>query len=98
MIYLKIEERLNIKPLKFMFLPFGMKFDELKIVGDHANIKFFYENKAFNCVQSKKQTSSNNVVSDRRVYKQIYNEWLDISIPIEKINLMIKLNIVQNLT
>jgi hypothetical protein len=84
-IYLKIEERLNIKPLKFMFLPFGMKFDELKIVGDHANIKFFYENKAFNCVQSKKPvTSSNNVVSDRRVYKQIYNEWLDISIPIEK--------------
>ena len=87
-IYIEIEKQLNIKPLKLMYLPFGMKFEDLKIVGDHANIKFLYNDKLFHCVQSKKPvTSSNNVVSDRKKYKEIYNEWLDIYIPIEKNNI-----------
>lgn len=83
--YLEIVEQLNIKPLKFMFLPFEMKFEELKIYSDHANIQFMYDDKIINCVQSKKPvTSSNNVISDRNGYKKIYNYGLDISISIEK--------------
>lgn len=84
-VYLDIGEQLNIKPLKLMYIPFNMKFEELKIFADHANIKFLLEDKAFNFIQSKKPvTSSNNVVSDRSKYKKIYNEWLDITISIEK--------------
>lgn len=87
-IYIKIEDELKLKPLKFMYLPFGMTLEELKIVGDHANIKFLYNDRIFHCIQSKKPvTSSNNIVSDRTKYKQIYNEWLDIWIPIEKNNI-----------
>lgn len=84
-IYLEIEKQLNISSLKLMYIPFGMKFEELKIYGDHANMKFVYNDKAINCIQSKKPVaSSNNVVSDRNSYKQIYNEWLDIYISVEK--------------
>lgn len=83
--YLEIERQLSVEPLKFMFLPFKTVFKELKIYSDHANIKFIYNDKAINCVQSKKPvTSSNNVVSDRSQYKEIHNYWLDIFIPIEK--------------
>lgn len=84
-IYLEIKDQLNVAPLKFMYIPFGMKFEELKVYGDHANIKFEYEDNFINCIQSKKPvSSSNNVVSDRNEYKHIYNEWLDVSIPMEK--------------
>ena len=53
-VYLDIGEQLNIKPLKLMYIPFNMKFEELKIFADHANIKFLLEDKAFNFIQSKK--------------------------------------------
>ncbi len=58
-----------------------MKFDELIIDGDMLILNFVYENKNFNFVQAKNPvTASNSVVSDRRVYEEIYNGWIDESI------------------
>jgi hypothetical protein len=83
--YKEIESQLGIKPLKMTTVPFDMIFQELKIEHGNALLKFKYNDHIICITQSKRDvTTSNTVVSDRKVYKTIYNIWLEKDINIAK--------------
>ena len=83
--YKEIENQLGIKPLKMTTVPFDMKFQELKIENGNALLKFKYNDHIICMTQSKRDvTTSNTVVSDREVYKTIYNVWLEKDVNIAK--------------
>ncbi|MDY6236895.1 MAG: DUF4367 domain-containing protein [Hungatella hathewayi] len=82
--YNEIEELLGIKPLKMAYLPFEMKFVKIELNGGNATIEFSYKEKKFYFTQAKyPMAASNNVASDRAVYKEVYNIWLDKNIRME---------------
>lgn len=84
-VYSKIEEALEIKALKMMHMPFEMKFDKLDMHEGNATIIFSYNDKKFSFTQAKLPlTASNNVVSDREMYKEVYNNNLNNNLVIEK--------------
>lgn len=83
--YVKIEELLDIKPLKMHNIPFDMKFISLVIKDGAAVITLEYNNNYFNFIQSKYPVSaSNNLKSDRKKSKQIDNLWLRETLFIEQ--------------
>lgn len=84
-VYKEIEEKLGIKCLKMLTIPFGMKYEHLDIKDGVATIKFTYQENMFCIIQAKKDIStSNNIVSDRNISSIVYNNWLDRDIPIEE--------------
>lgn len=83
--YNEIIENLNIKPLKMTYIPFEMEFIKTEFNNGNATIEFQYKGKKFYFIQAKHPvTASNSIVSDRIVDKEIYNNWLEETIKIEK--------------
>lgn len=85
LIYDEISEQLEIKPLKLMYIPFGMEYESAKIENGLVTIKFKYGENDFWFIMAKQYiATSSNLVSDRAVYQKIYNEWLEKDISIER--------------
>lgn len=83
--YMKIEELVEIMPLRIKSWPFDMKYDSLIIENGSALIKFKYKDNYFYFIQAKYPISaSNSVVSDRGKSEPIYNTHLDEIVYIEK--------------
>ena len=83
--YSKIEESLDIKPMKIMIMPFEMKFSKLDIQEGNATIIFDYGKKKFGFIQAKIPiTASNSVESDRKECIEVYNSYLKKTFIIEK--------------
>ena len=83
--YSEIEELLGIKPLKMAYLPFEMQFIRIELSEGNATMEFSYNDKKFYFTQAKHPVAaSNSIASDRSVYKEIYNIWLNQNIRIEK--------------
>lgn len=83
--YIKINELLNIKPLKINNMPFEMKFESLKIEGGSAIITLKYNERYISFIQSKYPISaSNNLISDREKSEPLENKRLDKTFYTEK--------------
>ena len=83
--YNEIEELLGIKPLKMAYFPFEMEFVKIELSEGNATMEFRYKEKNFYFIQAKYPvTASNSIASDRTVYEEIYNRWIDENIRMEK--------------
>lgn len=82
--YNEIKELLGINPLKMTYLPFEMEFKRIELHDGTATMEFSYKEKKIYFTQAKYPVAaSNSVASDRSVYKEIYNIWLNQNIRME---------------
>lgn len=84
--YTKIEEELNIQPLKMVYFPEEMTLIEIHITEKNADIIFEYEGKAVHFFQEELiQEASSGVNSDRKLLVEtIYNEWISGEFTLEE--------------
>lgn len=76
--YAEIESKLDMKILKFSYLPSGMKYSGMQIDKDRVEISFDYEDRIIRCLQIKKdKETSIGIESDRKTKKVVHNEWLN---------------------
>lgn len=81
--YEEIHKRLGIDVICLSYKNENMRFSRLLIVQGHANMEFYYKDSIINLFQIKANIEkSDNLVSDRSIDLEVYNEWLqkDISI------------------
>ena len=85
--YQRIEDELGIPVLELQHIPDGMKFRKLILERNMAIIEFKYGDKFFylteeKCISSKEVFKVK--VSDRVVFTQVHNKWIDMNILVEK--------------
>lgn len=82
--YEKIKEGLGIKPLRIDNMPSDMKFYGLDMGGESATIKLAYNGQNIYFIQAKHPVSlSDSVISDRTIFKSVYNTMIDKNLNIE---------------
>ena len=84
--YDEIKEKLQINVLKLNYLPRGIRLSGVNIDAGLARLDFIYKSNYMYVLQIiySKDTCENRF-SDGELYTTIYNEWLDVSIPVQKI-------------
>lgn len=85
--YQQVKKELNIPVIKLNEIPKGMKFEQFVLGKEHAIFVFAYNDqliylKEANAPMDKEQT--NIFVSDRKMYKTVYNYWLDQDLEVEE--------------
>lgn len=84
-VYREIEQKIGISAMELSYMPEEMVFEEVLFNELRAKIKFVYEGNYFYFHQALwNLDESANYRSDRKLYKEIYNRYLDINIPIYK--------------
>lgn len=84
-VYKDIEETIGISAIELSYMPEKMAFEEVLFNELRAKIKFVYEGNYFYFHQALwNLDESANYRSDRKLYKEVYNRYLDINIPIYK--------------
>lgn len=84
-VYEEIEEKIGISAIELSYMPRGMAFVELVLDMDRAKLEFIYEENYFYFHQILWNLGdSTNYKSDRKLYTEIYNRYLDCYIPIYK--------------
>ena len=83
--YAKIQNELDIDPLKIGYMPSNMRFSELKIGKGYAVIEFDCDEKKFYMLYLKERAESSiNYQSDSMYYEDIRNKWLGQNVKISK--------------
>ena len=83
--YMKIEEEMEINPLKFAYIPRNFRFSNLKIGNGYAVIEFIYNDKNLYMLYLKEKVESSiNYQSDGLYYKNINNKWIRQNVDIFK--------------
>lgn len=86
--YQKIHDEIGIQVLKMGNIPTNMKYEELSIDKKQAIICFTYQGKRIYFIQDlKTDSSSSNIISERKVIKVVYNGWLDRNIEVKSLEL-----------
>lgn len=82
-VYREIEENIGISPIELSYIPNEMTFSEAFLKKNRAAIEFIYKENYFHFYQVLwNLDDSANYKSDRKLYKEIYNRYLDCYIPI----------------
>lgn len=75
--YETIQTELNIKPLKLGYIPYEMKYLDLKIGNGNATLEFEYNDQIVYLLYMKQtKGSSVNYKSDGKEYKKVNNKWI----------------------
>lgn len=83
--YNEVEEKLGIPVIELFYLPSDMIFEEMFLGEDRARLEFIYENNHFYFYQALwNLKDSANYISDRNLYKEVYNRYLNVYISIYK--------------
>jgi len=83
--YDEIEQKLGIKVVEFLYLPKGTVFNVLSIDKARARIELIYEDRYIHyCLALKEAESSGGYISDREIYKEIHNKYLEKDIFVYK--------------
>ena len=83
--YEQIKEELNIKVFELSYLPEEMKFKELKLFKKKCKMEFLQTPKWLYFYQGfSDKPASLSYASDMKIYKYVYNSFLDIEIPVYK--------------
>lgn len=83
--YDEIKEKMGIRVAEFLYLPKGTVFNTLSLGKDRARVELTYDNHYIHyCLILKGAESSEGYSSDREIYKEIYNRYLDNNISIYK--------------
>lgn len=86
--YDEIREELGIAVLKLNYKPKGMKLSKVVIENRHARLEFNSKNNYLYLTEVLYPVdNSENRFSDRKLYKTIFNEWIEKDILIQKNNL-----------
>lgn len=81
--YEQIKEELNIQVLELSYLPEGMELTELKMFKNKGRLEFIHEQDRLFFYQGiSDKPSSLSYASDMKVFKYVYNLFLDQNIPI----------------
>lgn len=85
-VYDQIAQSLEIPVMMLNYMPEGMKFSAIELDETHAVVKFVYGGKSIflNEDKSKGRRTLAMTDSDRVVCLEIYNDWIDKAIEIEK--------------
>ncbi len=84
-IYKELQEKIGITPIEFSYKPKGMKFKDAFLDETRAKIEYIYKENHFYFHQVLwNLDDSANYKSDRKLYKEIYNRYLECYIPIYK--------------
>lgn len=84
-VYKEIEEKIGIHPMELSYVPNGMIFKELCLDESRTKIGYLYKENYFYFHQALwNLKDSTNYKSDRKLYKEVYNRFLDSYIPIYK--------------
>lgn len=76
--YEKISKELGIKSIRLGYIPFGLRFEEVRINDGYAVIEFVYNDKIVQFIQTKKQKEDSiSYASDGIDYKTVHNKWLN---------------------
>ncbi|MDY5482840.1 MAG: hypothetical protein SPF91_01435, partial [Clostridium sp.] len=82
--YRRINEKLGINILRLFYIPKDMYFQKLTIDKNKAKLWFNYKDRMIYVTQELRlEGSSYNPISDRKPYKNVYNNFLNCEIPIE---------------
>lgn len=83
--YNEIHEKLGINVLKVNYLPKGFFLSGFNINGGQARLEFICNGNYFYVLQTtySKENSSNRF-SDGQAYSEVFNDWLNMRIPIQK--------------
>lgn len=83
--YVQVQENLELKPLRFGYVPDGFRFLKLKIDGGYAMLEFEQNGNKFYMLYLKDNAESSiNYQSDSVYYKKVKNKWLGQDIKIFK--------------
>ncbi len=81
--YEQIKEELNIKVFELSYLPEGMYLDQSKMFKNKARLEFMYKQDWLYFYQGKgDKPTSLSYASDTKIYRSVYNSFLDKEIPI----------------
>ena len=69
--------------VEFLYLPDGTVFNSLSLDQDQARVELLYDNHCIHyCLVLSEIESSEGYISDRELYKEIYNRYLDKNISV----------------
>lgn len=84
-IYKEVEDRIGIPAIELFYTPKGMTFDEAILDKNRIKLEFKYQENYFYLYQVLwNLDDSANYRSDRKLYKEVYNRYLNRYIPIYK--------------
>ena len=84
-VYDEVEERLGIPVIELFYMPNEMVFKEIFIDKDRARLEFLYNDNRFHFYQMLwNLENSTNYKSDRKLFKEVYNRYLDTNIALYK--------------
>lgn len=84
-VYKEIEDNIGISAMELYYIPKGMFFKEALLNDYRARLEFIYEENHLYFHQILWNLSdSANYKSDRKLYREIYNRYLDCDIPVYK--------------
>lgn len=85
LIYEEMEEKLGIPAVELFYVPKGMLFKSASLNEDRAKLEFIYKENRFHFYQILWDVgNSTDYISDRKLYKEVYNKYLDCCIYIYK--------------